>query len=381
MKKQIAVEWQILLDENEWDFSEPALPPGPTESVPSRARYSFREVAGLLSVLLVLAGYGLWSSGSVLAAQAGETHSLHPALSADRLAGAGRQVILTEHLRIGASGADVALVAALAEELEALYVDTLAAVGVPPSHGAGAPDGRLSVLVQGTDAINWDTGRGQVTLPSPALLPRPGQWQQADLLRQSWVVALVDQAVYEAGVVHDIPAGWQPLLGGLRLWLLWDAGGPLAESREEIVRWRHSRAGAAVPGDFLTSICRTFSVWHLSPLDYSLPLACGPADRSGLRLSPAADTFAGLGLPEAVWSSEKEENQPSGPQRSNARAVALALLIDYATDTYGQEALPVLLTGLTRHDGWAALIPAVYGVSAEAFEAAFSRIAVGYQVR
>ncbi|MBI3960510.1 MAG: hypothetical protein HY328_16995 [Chloroflexi bacterium] len=366
MTTRIAVEWQVLLDEDGWD-GEVTLPPL-ASTRPARSHRAFVEIGGLLCLLLALAGYALWNTGRVSAAHSAAV-SYYAAASADRLALHRGQIVTSEHLRIRALGADVAVVAALAEELDALYVETFAAVGVPPIHGTGAPDGRLSVLVQGTDGIKWDSARGQVTLPSPALLSAPGGWKESDLLRQSWVIALMDQAVYEAGIVHDVPAGWQPMLGGLRLWLLWQAGGPLAESREEIVRWRYGAAGTAVPGDSLTSICQTFSVWHLSPLDYSVPLACGPADRSGLPLSKAPDTLAGLGLPEAVWSNESEQDQPSGQSSSADRSVALALLIDYAAERYGVETLPALLAGLARYDSWETLIPAVYGVSAEALEA------------
>jgi hypothetical protein len=34
---------------------------------------------------------------------------------------------------------------------------------------------------------------------------------------------------------------WYPMSNGLSLWILWKEGGPLAEGREEIVRWLYER--------------------------------------------------------------------------------------------------------------------------------------------
>lgn len=363
MTKRIAVEWQVLLDEDAWDDDEAVVPPPPTQAIRPVKR-SLREAAGLMALLLALVGYGLWSSASVLAAQAGHANSLRPALSADRLAAASRQVILTEHLRIYAAGVDVATVQAGAAALEALYAETFAAVGAPLLHGKGAPDGRFIVLVAGDALGEWDATRGTVGLPSPALQSAPaGKWSDGALLRQSWAIALAERATREAGAVHEVPVGWQPLLGGLRLWLLWRAGGPLSEGREEIIAWRYDEADAVLSDASRSRICETFALWQRTPLHYGLPVACGPADDAALPLSPPPRTLSDLGLPEAGWSIERETDGSFHSPGDSARSLALALLIAQAVEVYGPESLPRLLAALGEYASWETLVPAVYGES------------------
>lgn len=363
MTKRIAVEWQVLLEEDAWDDDEAVVPPPPTQTIRPVKR-SVREAAGLMALLLALVGYGLWSSASVLAAQAGDANSLRPALSADRLAAASRQVILTEHLRIYAAGVDVATVQASAAALEGLYAETFAAMGAPLVHGADAPDGRFVVVVAGDTLGEWDGARGAVSLPSPALQSAgAGRWSNGDLLRQSWAIALAERAAREAGAIHDVPEGWQPLLGGLRLWLLWRAGGPLAEGREEIVAWRYGPTGAPLPDESRTRICQDFALWQRTPLHYGLAVSCGPANAAGLVLAAPPRSLSALGLPEAVWSIERETEGTFRSTGDGARSLALALLIQQTVEVYGPESLPRLLAALAEHDSWETLIPAVYGES------------------
>jgi hypothetical protein len=64
---------------------------------------------------------------------------------------------------------------------------------------------------------------------------------------------------------------------------------------------------------------------------------------------------------------------PAAPELSPgsshpAAAVAVATLMAYAAATYGAERIPVLMANLHVHDRWETLVPAVYGVSAGAFE-------------
>ena len=43
--------------------------------------------------------------------------------------------------------------------------------------------------------------------------------------------------------------------------------------------------------------------------------------------------------------------------------------IEYAVPTYGRDRLPALMASLGQSDSWDTLLPAVFGVSAAAFEA------------
>lgn len=371
MAAQIDVKWHVLLDENLWDSANPAFPPARKGVAVRGDRHSLREKAGLLALLLALLAYGLWNSLAALAAQAESAQTFFPQLSADRLAAASRQVVLTEHLRIYAAGVDVATAQAQAAALERLYAETFAAVGVPLTHGSDAPDGRFVLSVAGNSLGAWDAAGGAVRLPSPARQSSAaGRWSDSALLRQSWAIALAEQAAREAGAVHDVPAGWQPLLGGLRLWMLWNAGGPLAESRAAIVEWLYGGGGQSqMAAADAAQICAAFALWQQSPLHYGIPLACGSADDAAIPpLAPPA-ALADLHLPEGVWDSVAEEKDGGPSVKVRARTVALALLIEYAVESYGRETLATFLAALGEHKSWETLIPAVYGVTAGEFEA------------
>ena len=47
----------------------------------------------------------------------------------------------------------------------------------------------------------------------------------------------------------------------------------------------------------------------------------------------------------------------------------LASIVDYAVTTYGRHTLPLLLQAMSVYDDWETLIPAVFDVSVEEFEA------------
>jgi hypothetical protein len=51
------------------------------------------------------------------------------------------------------------------------------------------------------------------------------------------------------------------------------------------------------------------------------------------------------------------------------RRAVLASIVDYGVATYGRQSLRRLLQATAVHDNWETLIPAVYGVSVEEFEA------------
>jgi len=134
MAAPIAVEWQVLLEDEAWAEGETVLFPLTRVPFPARSGRSPKEITGVFCLLLMLIGYALWNSRQVMATQANATA---PALAAASSSG----TLLTEHLRISARGPDVAMVAAISEELDALYTQIFSAVGVQPTHGADAPDG------------------------------------------------------------------------------------------------------------------------------------------------------------------------------------------------------------------------------------------------
>ncbi len=268
---------------------------------------------------------------------------------------------------------DAPVVDAAAPGMEQLYADVFLSLGLSPIHGAGAPDGRLAISVHEAQQIQWDTARDQVTLPPLGQIETEHGWSQEDMLRQSWAIALVGQATLEAAETYEVPDGWQPLLGGLRLWLLWETGGPLADSRDAIAAWHFANSQHYVNAQRgwlaeVDQICATYALWQQSPLHYGIPLACGPADNAAIPRQSPTERLADLHLPEATWYAEDEPNSTLLATPSRARGIALALLLDYAVEFYGRDSLPELLKALKIHTSWETLIPAVYAVSAAKFE-------------
>jgi hypothetical protein len=51
------------------------------------------------------------------------------------------------------------------------------------------------------------------------------------------------------------------------------------------------------------------------------------------------------------------------------RVVAMETIIEYVVVTYGRERLPRLFAALGQHGSWQSLIPAVFDISADEFEA------------
>lgn len=323
--------------------------------------------AGLIGLLLLLAGYALWSIPDTR--QPLPLPSRVPALpSADRLAARAYRTTLTERLRIYAGGSDVALVEANADALATLHAEMYGKVGLPQDDQSGAPDGRLFVQVWGNQPAAWDRVSGRIGLPSPLFQAETVAMDQSVLLHQSWAVALGEGAVLEAGRHYRVPYGWLPLLDGLRLWLLWDGDGPLTVSRKRIVQWLGNPDTKGLSLDEVADICRVFGYWRLSPLDYAIPVGC---DQSGYFMPspiPLPTQLSALAPIHPPIDSLEDQYSPAQPQPSKAVSVALALFFDYAGERFGEDSVARLLAGLAAHADWETLIPAVYGISAQELE-------------
>lgn len=371
MAKSPEVSWHVLLDDEAWDESDEvhavhaADTPVASRGRPTRQR--LLQLFGLLCALLLLSAYAFWDSAQALQNQAGPTVRQPPPVSADVLAADARRILLTDRLRFDASGGDIALVSAGGAEMEALYLDIFASVGLAPTHGEDAPDGRLLVVLRGTDAPVWERAAGRVTLPSPTALPAPAGTNRQELLRQAWQLALVDEVSRNVRDAYEMRWDWLPMLGGLRLWLLRDGGGPLGEAWDEVTVRLYGPEGKHLTPDDIADLCAQYAAWDLAPIDFSIPLGCDSDVGSGAYLIPQPVALAALGLPETFENTFAQDSS-SWVLTSTSRRVGLALFFEYAAESYGEEKLPVLLGALAQHESWDALIPAVYGVSLEEFE-------------
>lgn len=363
------IQWMVLLDEDEWEHNqnEGTYPLGLGEQAQGkmigRSLISFAVTLSLLLVPLLVMSESLWNGVQVASSQE-RLAPVAPPVSADLMAARSWTYALTEHLRFGVIGTDGAVVAASAPALEELYLRTFAAVGIAPSHGKEAPDGRLLIRFGGANPPVWSQQQGRVDVPLPASPSASVAVDRQVLLRQAWLLALIDQATREVGQRYQTPQEWLPLLAGLRIWLLLDAGGPLADGWNEVVVQLYGRQKGHLSAAALQPICQQYAPWDLAPIDFSIPLRCGLPDA----IVPAVSGLDALGLPESFDTATGQAYGASW-QTATGRSVAVALLLQYAVEIRGREVIPALLAALHGHSSWQTLIPAVFGVSATEFEA------------
>lgn len=211
-----------------------------------------------------------------------------------------------------------------------------------------------------------DRGQQRMQILSPVELVIPPSVTAGDVLVQSVQNVLVDWTVMEMLLSQTKPTAGEislSMVNGLRLWGLWQAGGPLAESRNAQMRAgflpSRENAQAVAPLCELHSLTRPDSL----PVDFGLPclwLARVAAGEGGV-----AGEWIGLPPISAVTSVVGDDST----RETGGSAIVLASLLEYATQTYGPGRLRLLLRDAGRYPSWQTLIPAVFDVSAEEFEA------------
>jgi hypothetical protein len=204
-------------------------------------------------------------------------------------------------------------------------------------------------------------------LPLPVWMP--AAYTDGEAIVQTARLQLADAVIQEVLYHEDeqwrsTMQPWLSLLAALRLWEFWESDSPLAVWKDEIVEMgMNARVN---PGEALVhydAICHTFGVWDLSPMSMSIPLRCESAGRERYLTAIMPETLDLLLTPGTGCCAIEEIEQPSG------YVIALTTVLDYIVATYGRERLPELVGVLGEHEGWETLIPAVFGVSAEEFEA------------
>jgi hypothetical protein len=292
-----------------------------------------------------------------------------------------------DHLRFLYYAHDAQAVAEVAAQLDARYAE------LHRLFLGEAPSQPLTVVVDPAQAPGQIASRTSVSEPlvvaSPAAYLAPETISDAELLAQSVLLALLDELAGQALMPDADIANAQDavrrtrvgqLLEGVRLWQLWQGDLPLARWRKPVVQWVFSdaRASRPVPGEvvppFHAELCAMHRLWMPTTLALDLPLTCLDTwDSRGNYLSWRRSTappqrLAQLPLmiaEQLMW----EYYSANAPLPYPAAEVALATVLEYAADTYGPDRIPMLLAEASRHEGWATLIPVVFGVSIEEFEA------------
>jgi hypothetical protein len=235
----------------------------------------------------------------------------------------------------------------------------------------------VSVMQTPGVAAPWFNPSNHFGVPSPAVYLAPSELTDAELLAQSIVFPLLAHVLAQASDQHQIGAAWQPLLGALHLWQVWDLELPLSAWQKEVVQWLYidlpaSRPGAVVLPEHYTALCAAHKLWLPSPAQLNIPLVCTGRDWEHWLFSSwgPRDPLTRLDqLAVPVRPGKDGASSRSNQVHHPGQTVALATLIEYVVATYGRKRLPALVAGLGQYDSWDTLIPAVYGVSPAEFEA------------
>lgn len=278
---------------------------------------------------------------------------------------------------------DAQVVAAAAPQIDALYATMRRNLGLTGAINPAKVSVEVSVLaLPGDDAFRLRHA-DRFVVPSPALYLAPVDVTDAEILVQSLAFPLFDDLLAQALTQQPIRPGWQPMLGGLRLWQLWALDLPLATWQEEVVKWIYVDLPTDDPAQpvtmpsHYTALCAAHTLWMPYPERIQIPLLCDAGEQTQWywdwvysRQPPV--TLAQLATPlkfDTTTSPAYQTDRISFP----GRAIALATLVEYAVENYGAERLPALLHGLGQSDSWETLLPAVYGVSPAEFVAGWQR--------
>ena len=262
---------------------------------------------------------------------------------------------------------DAPAVTAAAAQIDQLYERVYRRIGLPLDPEAEKI--RVEVRISGTlsrGSTRSASGR-LLAVASPELLPRPLGLAPETVLAESVIHQVINLIIWEQ--MDRIPGDWQTIRSGLRLWLIWEVDGVLAQSRADIVRWLYEVSLAPRDKDTIyrpqnyTAICQTFWLWQLRPYEIGIPLTCDQTE---------GQVFTPVRMPVALRQLPMPEMDPefrgAWTRLNTGRAVALAALFDFVEDTYGPASVPELLAQTPHHLRWHSLVPGALGVPAQEFE-------------
>lgn len=271
---------------------------------------------------------------------------------------------------------DGQVVAAVAPQLEALYTTMRHNFGLTNAPEPSKLVLEVSVTQPAGYVSPWFGVAAAYVVTSPAIYQAPVDLTDAELLRQSLALPLLNTVSAQARAQYGRPSAWQPLIGGLRLWQLWELDLPLSTWRGEIVGWLYRELAGADGGQRVglpahyAELCTDHLRWFPAPLQIGIPLTCNKLDQQAEHFATVAGRNLVLHLTHhsAPRTGGYAESFVQGVSE-RGQTVALASLLEYAVATYGRERLPVLFVSLEHHPSWATLLPSVYGVSVAEFEA------------
>jgi hypothetical protein len=226
----------------------------------------------------------------------------------------------TEHLRFVFYARDAAAVEGAAGKLEKAYAGMYHLLGLK-----GAPAGKQIIAVTPHPIGRWSSTVPQLEVTSPLLAQIPAEQSDADYLAydiMGWFTyRVIRDATPSSGLRYLYR--WPILVWGMRGWM-----------RDELLDQP--------------------SPWHAEAVEV---------------LHAAAPHFLPVGL-KAI--TDVRSNARPSREEVILRYLAAESFMKFVVDTYGNEDLPQLMTGLIRYGSWNQIIPEVYNISVAEFEQAWN---------
>lgn len=228
-----------------------------------------------------------------------------------------RQVLETPHIRFEFREWDAPIIRETAVPLERIYTKLYRAVDLPPPLATD----KLTLHVVPRSNSSWSVEERLIRVPSYVSVSADPSLSEADVFVQTVASGLTYQVLRDVRAPQGwaYSALWNTIFPGLHSWLMTTASdqpGRWDSQAEMLLRQRLAESGPL----------------RLINLSY-MPLPTERAD-------------------EWLWRMKAGE-----------------MVIEYLSLTYGAEKLPLFIEGLSIHNSWVTLFPAVYDTSLQEFEA------------
>lgn len=231
------------------------------------------------------------------------------------------QVLETPRLRFEFREWDANVIRSVAGELESIYASLYETLGLT----VPSPEQKLTLEIVARTPRSWTAEDRRLKVPSYISLSPHPDLMASDAFIQSVTSTLIFQALRDVRQPYGwaYSSLWNGMFPGLHNWLLTDASGqpPL---------WHHQAQAV-----------------------FQERIAHGER----------------LRLMDLNYSSLPTERPEEWLWRMKAGELAIA----YIVSTYGRERLPSFINGLSRYTSWHQLIPNVFDVTLEEFEADWNR--------
>jgi hypothetical protein len=223
----------------------------------------------------------------------------------------------TEHFRVRYHALDAEIVKAATHKLEAAYQKMLRTLMLPEertirSGDRAFYDGKFNYEIVPHQVKEWSARATSIQIPSPFFYSLPHVDDSARDLAYSM---MSHSAWVLLDDVYQVQNSWWSTLG-LNQWILEDSAGPT---------WADS--------DYMAGLIQKF-----------------------------VDERSPVSLAELLYLSDINESFVAG-----------RLLMVYIAAIHGRDEIPRFMHGLSQHEGWDELIPAVFGVTVEEFEAGWNQ--------